>query len=239
MVSSIVFDLSGIITVISISIGIYAVFWAFKIRKALFVRLYRNQALGMGIVVVLILLFTSIIVAEIVLPSVQILLLPWVWLGPLVLLFWINTSVNAGRRSDPLLRDTLQWKKLRFIILSLIIFDILSGLAVLSLSIRIPYEITLILIFLPFFSICVVGAIVLTIAARRSKDMIFRRHMAWFGIFVAIFIGGLAFAAVTYAYNYEANSLGLPLFLLLEAYCLYRSVKSLIPLNRLSLDQYM
>ncbi len=244
MASSLIFIVSAIIASVTPLIGVYAALWAFRIRHALFVRIYRNQALGIGMIAVFIAV-TYLLLGDLgaVLPSIRVLLLPLIWFGSLVLLYWIDSSVMAGRRSDPLLRDTARWKYLRFLILGLNVFGILSILTINILVTvfgafnvnSIPGGLLLFLIFLPIFATCVAGAVVLPVGARRSKDPTLRKHFGWFGRFVGIFIVGVSSAILLdQVFGIDGGIVLFPLGIV-EGYCLYRSVKSLAPLNKLSL----
>jgi len=100
----------------TLPIYFYAGYWAFSIRHALAVPLYRRQALGIGFIVLAI--WTSLAEFAGVPRSLSLRIY-----APLttfsfyflffVIFYWIDASVLASRRSDPLLRDTLYWSKVR------------------------------------------------------------------------------------------------------------------------------
>jgi len=221
----------------------YVAYFAIDIRHGLAVRAYRNQALGIGLVTIM---------------------LAIVFVGPsnsssnpllavletlrLVLLFvftfyWIDASVLTARRTDPLLRDTFRWRSVRFVpwffvILSallLLVGSLLNqtgGPSVVSPSAVIVTIVVLAGYVGPF----ILGAILLPISARRSADPQFRKQLVWFGLFLAVFF--LIFARVLIPGIYGNNGIYLTLtgfpILAGSAYCLYRSVKALVPLNRIS-----
>ena len=223
--------------VITIPIYSYAAYWAFGVRHALAVRLYRRQAFGIG-VIVLAIWSTNGISALSGLVSLQIYsalsTLTWYFLL-FTVFYWIDASVLASRRSDPLLRDTLYWSKLRIPLWIVDLFAIGATLSVLGYS-EITGNVTLlnqvaagtsnnaILSFIygfPFVFAVVCGIIFLSAIAVRAKwDRTLRRHFAWFALFLLLF-----FAFVT--------PIGVIIFLC-AGFTLYRSAKSLVPLNRIS-----
>jgi hypothetical protein len=80
------------------------------------------------------------------------------------------------------------------------------------------------------------GAVILPIVAKRSRDHSLRRHLRWFGLFGAVILMALPVGIIGFATNAVENSLSIPILLIAAAFCLYKSVKPLIPLNHLSLD---
>jgi len=240
------------------TVGLFIVFLlasyeALAIRRALAVRLYRNQALGIGLVAL----------AFVVLSAFQLSVLPFlppntggpfgtpinypfIYFTWLVLFYWIDASVRAARRSDPLLRDTLRWSQVRIVVWALVIGSIavtssivlylvvetgLSIFAQASLPFGGPGASPL--NFLTFFVPIIFGAVYLPVAALRSKDPTLRRHLAWFGL------GFLFFVAILFLFNSpfpEIAQLAQSEMVVSVGYFLYRSARSLVPLNRISLD---
>jgi hypothetical protein len=90
----------------------YTAFWAFNIRRAQTARIYRNQALGMGFVALVWIIFSlaAILPSSILTPTAGAIGFCFIMLG---LFYWVDASIIAARRSDPLLRDTLRWSELR------------------------------------------------------------------------------------------------------------------------------
>jgi hypothetical protein len=221
--------------VLALIVASYDAYWAFNISRALAVRLYRNQALGIGLIAV------GAVAAQLGVTAYYLGLIPQALQIPgplfvtLTLFFWTDASMRAGRRSDPLLRDTLHWSRVRMILLGFLILD----LAVLAIFFAIPQfagaNFLLLVINLPVFVPVITAAVALPIASRRSKDTVLHRNLIWFGFF-ALFL--LAFVLL------PSNFLPNPLQALLVTdvggivafYCLYRSARSLVPLNKLSLD---
>ena len=101
--------------VAAIPIFSYAGFWAFSIRQALAVRLYRRQAFGVGFVV-LAMFFTFAVFALVPgtanLEVAAGLTNSAFYLLFFVMFYWLDTSILATHRADPLLRDTLHWSKI-------------------------------------------------------------------------------------------------------------------------------
>ncbi len=223
-------DLLSVIFVVG-SIGVsalfgYAIFWALNIRRALRVKLYRNQALGLAFVAATALLFPGP-AGYLLLNFGPSLMAVAVIYSPLLLIFyWIDASLRATRRSDPLLRDTLHWEKVRKILWPADILVV--GYLFILQSGLIPSENT-VLFLVPYLFDIILGVIFLPIVARRSKDRTLRRHFAWFGIFflalVPVFLAGFTFP------NDLQSVLQTFAGLLLGGFALYRGARSLAPLK--------
>jgi len=219
----------------------YAAYWAFGIRRALALRVYRNQALGIGLVaviVVVLFLFFSLTVAYDFQLFLARTLTPFiaVWQGSIVALqivifYWIDASLLAARRSDPLLRDTFRWSHLRILFWALLFgmiavnipfyFAFASGFGFVSQLIGLG----------PVSVILISGAVILPVAALRSKDAFLRRNLAWFAVFVAVLFGSVLFGGFfsdLFQKVSEAFFSSLP-----GAYFLYRSIRALAPINRI------
>ena len=225
-------DLISIVGTIAVfALLAYAVFWALSIRRALAVGLYRNQALGVALVAA-----ASFFVAiSYLLPpqySASSSLISFIgflafYSTFLIFFYWVDTSLRAARRSHPLLRDTLHWRELRKILwpLDIIVIAILSA-DMLFLNVSTP------LFLVPLLIDIISGAIFLPVAAVRSKDPTLRSHLRWFGLF---FLG--FFVIFLSAFSYDLVSiLATIIGLLVMAYALYRSAKSLVPLNRIRME---
>jgi hypothetical protein len=214
----------------------YVGYWALEIRKSLAVRMYRNQALSI--------LFVALAAAYwfFGFTNSDLLIVPsppgWgtvttIFLLSSSFLYWIDTSTLTTRRADPLLRNTLHWSQVRYAVWGL---NFASFAASLFLFLTVPnYDIySNELIIIPFLIATISGLILLPIAARRSKNVTLRSHLRWFGLFFVPLIfsfplGVLPLPGLATVTVLTADSL-------LGAYCLYRSVRSLVPLNRISLD---
>jgi hypothetical protein len=235
--------ISNGLPLLSVVLFAYAAFWAFNIRQAQIVRIYRNQALGMGLLALAwILFFIGAVSSSIFFPAAFGVQAAGFNLVMIVLFYWIDASVLAARRSDPLLRDSLDWSKVRRVL-----WGIIVGSAILATSLASYYEFTtnalpqfmssangaLGILYLSVYFVVPAGIIMLPIAAYRSKDRYMRRNLEWFGAFVVVveFVGSVG----------NASNSAILLFggLCVAAYCLYRSAKSLVPLNRISLQEVM
>jgi len=233
----------------TLAISVYAAYWAFSIRRAMAIGVYRRQALGIGLVS-LVFPLGFYLGTEGILP---------INLGEAfflegyasfaTLLYWIDASALAARRTDPLLRDTLHWTKVRiwiwalnlgviFAYLLVVLYANAAGIASNNVVPTWALATVAVTIFLTIFIDGafppILGAILLTIAARRSGDMALRANLRWFGLF-----GLFAFVAtIASIFSYPEHHSGIGLLtyagLLVGGYFLYRSARSLAPLNRLS-----
>lgn len=230
----------------------YAAYWALSIRNALAVPLYKRQALGIGFVT---LALWGTLVAFVILPSTlpsplvafeSFLAFYFVFI---VLFYWIDASVLASRRSDPLLRDTLYWSRIRIplwvviIVTTLIPFSLLGYIGITSDTTIFnqlnagtfggPAISSALVVIIDFpIVIPVLGFVYLPIIAIRSKwDRSLRRHFVWFAAapiaLMWIFFGPLS------GTNSFAGNVSNGLVLVIAGYALYRSARSLAPINRL------
>lgn len=227
----------------------YDAFWAYRIRSALFVRLYRNQALGILILTIafaLIFIFSAPAVPLLIgTPSAAIKSPLLIFLiafeisitgSFLTLFYFLDYSILIARRTDPLLRDTFNWRKARvalwIILIALEALGFAHFIGILY-NINLPAVASLFSDLVPVIFIILVGGILLPVSALRSRDRTLRRHLEWFGLFVFLAYAGLIPGDIV-----GANTLTLlvtDLIWLASGYCIYRSVKSLVPLNKLSI----
>jgi hypothetical protein len=197
----------------------FAAYWAFNVRRALALRLYRNQAFGIGLV-------------SIMFPALAILFSSGLtyYISLLVIFYWIDTSVLAARRTDPLLRDTLHWSKLRILIwvLNLVGVGVTATLAITNSDYTyLPSDpILLGLTSVPGFSIPISALVILPLIARRSKDLNLRKHIIWFGAFPIIQLAAILLALFLWSGTFFVG-------FAFGGYFLYRSARSLVPLNRI------
>lgn len=249
-------DILNVFAVVATSLILaYVAFWALTVRRALLVPVYMREALGVALIAVLLALSNVVVTAE-----------GYLYLGGafgaigqgafglffvflLVLFYWVDSSVRAVRRSDPLGRDTFHWSKLRLVLWAFslpgqvlvvavsIIGAVTSGLASTAASSApsagwIGLLLTVVLvgaIGIPIFS----AAVMLPVIARRTADLTFRSQLIWFGAFgitYVILCNQLGNDSIFPSdwYNLFFGYLGLAIC----AYCLYRSVSSLIPTFR-------
>jgi hypothetical protein len=204
-----------------IFIFLFPAYWAFDIRRALAVRVYRNQALGIGLVS-LAFLFLGIFISTSFSYNLSL----------IVIFYWLDASILAARRSDPLLRDTLRWSKLRSVVWAMNLIAIGVGAFFVVSKGDISYmpsdAIWGNVVVLPDFAIPILALVFLPLVARRSGDSTLRRHIEWFGVFavlqfVAILGGATIIGGASYFVGFAFGG-----------YCLFRSARSLAPINRLA-----
>jgi hypothetical protein len=254
-----------ILSVAAILPLLYAAYWAFDIGHVLPVRLYRHQAVGLGIfclVLTIAILPSPIPGASGVLGSFPfevgyILITAVFWLG---ILYFVDVSVLASRRSDPLLRDTIRWSKLRYVLWAIQIFLVsfiligvistpVTGNNLLLTEIfegnngakgSVPAIIANLVWAVSFGSLIAFIPI-----AIRAKDPTLRRHFKWLAALAGItglffLISGIfpSLLASSEAVTSDpiASAIGTVFFLSVVGYFLYRSARALVPLNRISLE---
>jgi hypothetical protein len=227
---------------------LFPAYASFNIRRALVVRLYRDQALGIGLVAIgLVLLIVSEFFIAIEQPPNSPgpfgtpIDLPFFYFAWLVLFYWIDSSIRASRRSDPLLRDTFYWKQVRIVVWAVNLVSIgLTSLYTLYLVVATgaslivsptPPPMLNLVSQIPIYVPILFGAIYLPAVAFRSRDPTLKRHLRWFGIFVVAFLA----ASLSLGTGFLAQTPAPTLLYCFSAYCLYLSAKYLVPLNKMSL----
>ncbi len=234
--------LVGILPVPIIS---YATYWAFSIRRALASRIYRNQALGVGLVgVSLTVLFltgsipTSFGTTTLTFPELFLL----VDFSAVVTFYWVDTSMSATRRADPLLRNSFNWRKLRLAFWGVMVAAV-SAQSIVSLQLYLiganfaggadlgnPLFVAVFAFSSTAVLIPAISALAFLVpAARRTRDTTLRSHLKWFGL--------AAFIIFFFFYN-SPPLVSIPLDVV-GGYLLYRSARSLAPLNRISMEETM
>lgn len=214
----------------------YAAYWSFNIRRALRVRVYRNHALGVGLVSLswILIFFDYVLVS-----SFNLIIFVVIQAAVTAMFFFfIDTAVLDGRMSDPLLRDTIHWRRIRLWIwaifavasvASICIVAYYAGLTGTSLSV-LPFWVSLVGSALEVSITLIIGIIALPITAARSRDPFLRKQLAWLAGFVVLLVASSpvptssAYGPVVFAFQ-----LGM-------AFCLYKSARSLAPLNKISLE---
>jgi len=220
----------------------YAAYWAFNIRRALLVRVYRSHALGVGLVSLgwILIFFDYVVVSHF---SYAL----FTAIDALVsgaFFYFIDAAVLDGRMSDPLLRDTLHWREIRrwvwvvFVLASAVSIYIAGYYSVLTGGTWltggnpsiVPLWVSFVGVSLHVFVVMLTGLVALPVTIMRSRDPLLRRQLGWFAGFAAalVIVGtvptlfGLASTSQVYT---------LPEFVgqLAAAFCLYKSATSLIP----------
>jgi len=212
----------------------FTAYWAFNVRRALSVPMYRKQAGGTGALALTIwaslyLFFVLSRFSDLRLSDGAVV---FVFTVPLLAFFYFcDVTMSAARRADPLLRDTLGWSKLRIplwiiVAVSFGIIYVWTGYAILDDNLILLNQLNLdvfpsiimnlsfnYLTLLPF-----VGIIFVVSAAIRTKwDKVLRRHLIW------IVIGLLL---LFYGFNINIPGTYVIVFLLVS-YSLYRAARSL------------
>jgi hypothetical protein len=229
--------------IVPAAIALYAAYWAFAIRRALAGRIYRNHAFSLGVVCILFAVVSFAVPSTysnnaIIKNAVGIFFLI---LNPVVFAF-IDSTVRVARRSDPLLRSVFHWNKLRIVLwIDEIVLAIVLALSfVPSIVASVPQVGYLVPALLAIAYIA--GAPALLIGASRSRDSTLRQSLRWAGwAFIMLFAYILYDVTIQLIipgigefdryYSYPAAFGGIIGILL--SYALYRSVRSLAPINRL------
>jgi hypothetical protein len=238
----------------------YASYWSLSIRRTMRVPYYRRQTLIVGLIsvyaILLVALFYTVDFFAPALSATDVGAVQGFLYGllPLLLFAWADSSIRVGRRTDPLLRDSIRWSSARWVLWPAMLFCFvafnLSGIfcnasGVCSIGGAMLNDIGTSAFLLEFVILGLTSVGVFT-TARRAGDHGYRRSLEWFGLsLVAILADNagfipitttastvFAFNAVDVAWGLAANLLILPFV----AYCLYRCSRTLVPLNRLSLS---
>jgi hypothetical protein len=229
--------------IVPAAIYLYAAYWAFSIRRALAGRIYRNHALWLGAVGILVsltnvLTFSSNTIINFALGIFYAVLF-------VVLFAFFDSTVRVARRSDPLLRDILRWDKLRVplwgdvgVMAGINFIPILSPSFANSIAGNIVGNFVWTALAAILFG---TSAAALVIGARRSRDPVLRRSLRWLGVVlslvvVSFFVSAIefgVFGVTQYDSSYSYPALPGGALSILASYALYRSARSLAPVNRL------
>jgi hypothetical protein len=222
-------------------LGGYAAYWSFGLRKALRVKAYSRQMLIIGTysiygTVLFYLFYIVYFLAPNLLNSPVATIQEALYLPlPLLTFAWVDSSIRVGRRSDPLLRDSFHWSKLRLLLWPLIFLTLLGYFAQGELSD----------IGLASYVIIGISVVPIWMTSRRSGDPYYRRSLEWFGFAVALLVIqnlgfsplistsgiGIVYSPTAFIWSLFAN-LGIVPALF---YGIYKCARSLVPLNRISI----
>lgn len=251
--------LSALDVAIFLAVGVIAViygyvaFSALAIRRTLSEQLYRRQALGLALLILLLALAAtlSLLITPLLGQPLTSSLFP---IYVLVLFenyavvvggfYWVDASIGAARITDPLLRDTLRWRSLRIAFwIVVIIIGFLGNLAYLQFLVAAqlfllpPWPISL-LFEAPYLVLFFAAVVPLPIASRRSGDKALRKHLEWFAVAAVVLVVQQAIRAILFAFYPDiitgAANIGTWLVVAGAGYFLYRSTKSLVSLYRFS-----
>jgi drug/metabolite transporter (DMT)-like permease len=229
---------------------LYGSYWAFAIRRVRTSNLYKRQALSVGAVGVYygILWIASPFTDQLAPRNVTSFAISAIafFVGGILIFYWIDQSIRVARRSDPLRRDTFHWTKMRTAIWGLIVLDVVvlatlygrmeSGAQNLTIVENIPFLALFLVTFL-------IASPALFVAARRSRDPTLHQNLRWFALFVLLVLaytesGYLSYvlgvpnsASGTYFLISSAIGLIITILPIIGAFALYRSAKSLAPLQ--------
>jgi hypothetical protein len=222
------------------AVALYATYWALSIRRSLVGRVYRNHALWLSAICLILGVGSPIENASSNNAIVSFAIVLYTIVSIIVIFAFVDSTVPIARRSDPLLRSIFRWEKVRIVIWSdvglLTIFFVYSDV---SLSFdSSPWAVLgFPLVLFPL----VLAVLALLVGARRSRDSLLRGSLAWFGaaLFLALVRALISLVEMavlnisTYdsTYSYPALAFG-PAYIL-GTYALYRSARSLAPINRL------
>ncbi len=217
----------------------YGAVWAFRIRKALMTPLFKERARWVGVVGIFfaVLVASNLLIRAFAESNVYLSFLEYCIADAagIVTLAWIDTTIKMARRSDPLNRNTIAWKQLRYVVWAFTFITTAGSLfSVVYLKIN-------------FFSTggtggafvsgsfgwVIFGFIALLLSYRRSRDPVLKEHLKWFGLFLFV----LFIVDTVLSRNIPAFVIADEVLLALDAYFLYRGVKSLAPFSRVPLEQ--
>jgi hypothetical protein len=216
----------------------FTAYWAFSVRKALSVPMYRRQAGGTGALALtmwasLYLIFVLSRFSDLRLSDGAVV---FAFTVPLLAFFYFcDVTMSAARRADPLLRDTLGWSKLRIplwisIAAGFGIIYVWTGYAILHDNLILLNQLNLdafpsIIMNLSFNYLTLlpyVGIVFVVVVAIRTKwDKVLRRHLIWVAI---------ALILVFYGFNIDLPGTYVIVFLLVS-YSLYQAARSLAPIG--------
>jgi len=229
--------------VLPAAVAFYGAYWAFSIRRALTSAAYRRQALLLGLVCVLI--ASSAFVTNSSNTLVYEAIVTYYAAFVLIIFAFIDSTIPVARRSDPLLRDILHWRRLRIIVWTvdaflILLFYYLSISDNFSTTAVAPLAVNYLFLLVP----AVAGAPALLIGALRSRDPALRSHLKWLGLTLVLFFISVAIGAIagvssasgvisSSSPSYSLVAIVSDVFYVLAFYTLYRSARALAPINRL------
>jgi hypothetical protein len=219
------------------AILLYAAYWAFAIRRALVSHIYRSQALWLGAICIYLAASGPLGIPSNN-PIVSIAMTVSVGLAFLFIFAWIDSTIRVARRSDPLLRSPLQWERLRVVLWPVLVLLIAP-------SVYPSTSIFPAIGLLSVLGITGVTTVALLIGAIRSRDSALRGAMKWIGVFLLCELGNFIFGGLTTSsstsgvltyLDYSFPDVPSAIIVIIGFYALYKSARSLAPINRLSLE---
>ncbi len=226
-------------------IALYGTYWSFNIRRALVVRNYRNHALWLGIVGILVAM--SVFFTYSNTPVINAIFTIFYALLFGALFAFIDSTVRIGRRSDPLFRGILHWEKLRVPLwIDMGALEIFFILSVDPSFATFAYSFAGNILWTALATIpLIVGGPAVLICGRRSGDLVLKQSLKWVGAALLFAVVLLVLTTVIRGipgvdqFDQYYSYLALPggLINILISYSTYRSARSLAPVNRLSLEK--
>ena len=233
------------------AVMLYVAYWAFAIRRALIGRIYRNHALWLGVFgITLLLVLESSLLPSSDNPFISALETTFTspLLPSLVAFAFIDSTIPVARRSDPLLRSILHWEKARIVMWSVLTF--FTGLIIYENVVDVSFASNFAsnfwilgpVLLSVMFPVVIPGAPALLIGARRSRDPLLRESLKWFGVSLLFLQLGILLVGVVeivilglsnYYMNFSYGAVPWSVVIVFFGYALYRSARSLAPLNRL------
>ena len=218
----------------------YAAFWGFSIGEGLKLKIYRRQALLVG-------LAGAFFAGQWLVQAVFDPFYPYgSGLGYLIvdlyddfgfmMIFgWIDTSIPLLQRSDRFVRDPLRWKKLRYPLWALVV----SG--AIGTTLVFPRLINNQLLSGVFTSTqypaIFLGAVALWLGIRRGNDRVLEKHLKWFGGSAMVIILAFLFGHFSHGLQFLPPSGGIFVqaiqytLLTIAGVFLFRSARDLVPLS--------
>jgi hypothetical protein len=227
--------------VVPVSVGIYGTYWALSIRRTLVSPAYRNHALWLGVVSFMLyaaLTIVNLSSSNVIFSVAQSLVV----LTMIAVVFgFVDSAVPIMRRSDPLLRSILHWSRVR---IALWLDVCLAGVYFVYSAIDPSFGSSGVWAFLGFPLLLlpfIIGAPALLIGVRRSRDLVLRRSLEWFSALLMFLVANallsfivlIVFNVTTYDATYSFPALVFAPGMFLGSYSLYRSARSLAPINQL------
>ena len=222
--------LANIVPFLYVAVLAYTIYLSITVRRALSVGEYRKQTLGVGLIALAWMLLLLNYGVQAVTGSYALFSLGF-GLVMMTLFYCIDSSVLAARRTDPLVRDTFWWTKLRYLLWALTF-----AATVAAASLAYYYQATtgtepLFMYngqygvgYMPAWFVLAAGIIMLPVCASRARDKLLRRNIGWLGAFVILIqIVGVEPSSVA---NSQFGIFGV---LFIASLCLYESARSLVP----------
>ena len=212
-------------------LALYAAYLSVSVRRGLVVPVYRGRALWLAAICVLgAAMLTDFGVSSVLTPNYgsSSALREFLYLPPLAaILVWIDRTVNTVIRLDYLRRDVLFWGRLRYAYGSIAV----AGILVYYSRYFYPVPDAMTVGFALIFSQLIYGMLTLVRGAAVTKDMTFKSHIKWFGLFLFAFIvAGFIYVLTVPETVYLVPNL---LAFAASAYCLFRMAKSLVPSGKI------